>query len=229
MRVVAWNIKAGGTGRTAGVVERLEALRAEVAVVGAVPPNGGGAKLRGYLEAAGFEHQVAVEPPPRGTTLLVASREPISAGSLDGAPVPASWLHVEGLPFELGAVYGPGQDGDPAASGARARWLDWLGEAVAEWRERPALLCGDFHTGRSGVDVEGVGGQFQDLLDEGWRDLFRERHGEAREWSWWSPDGSSGRLDHALGSPALEAPVAVSYAGAAGLTEHRPLVVDVAC
>lgn len=218
MRVVAWNIRAGGAARTGGVVGRLDALGADVAVVGAVPPNGAGAKLRGYLAAVGLEHQVAVEPPPRGSGLLVAAREPIRQGELDGAPVPASWLHVEGLPFQLGAVYAPGPDGDPASAGARARTLGWLAEAVADWRDQPALLCGGFHDD-----------PFEGLLRDGWRDLFREAHGDATDWSWWSPGGGPSRPDQALGSPALGALEAIAYGDAEGLSEHRPLLVDVAC
>lgn len=226
---MAWNIRAGGTGRTAGIVERLEALGADVAVVGDVPPNGAGAKLRGYLLAAGFEHQVAVEAPPRAAGMLVAARAPIAAGEVGGAPVPATWLHVDGLPFELGAVYVPRPDGDLAGADARERSLAWLSQAVAGWRDRPALLCGDLHTDPPGSDGEAAGGQLADLLEDGWRDLARDGQGDVGERTWAGRDGAPAASGHALGSPKLSETVAVGHAGAAGLTQHRPLVVDVAC
>lgn len=227
MRVVTWNIRARGPARTAGIAARLDDLDADIAVVGAVPANGVGAKLRGFLADAGFEHQLAGEPPPRGTGLLVASRCRITAGEVDGPPVPASWLDVVGLPFRLGAVYAPGDEGDPATAGARARTLAWLVDAVAGWRDRPALLCGDLGGDASGSSGP-RGGHLDGLLEDGWRDLFREATGERRS----SPrPAARGRRhpDHALASPAFGTPRSVAYGEAGGLTDHRPLVVDVAC
>ncbi len=217
MRVVAWNIRAGGAPRSAGIVERLVALRAEVAVVSGVRSEGDAAKLRGHLDEAGYGHQVAVDPPSRGTGLLVASTGPVTVGLVEGSPVPASWLHVEGLPFELGAVHGPIGQGDPASVGARRAWWDWLAGAVADWRDRPALLCGSFPEAfPGGAPGVAAGGERLD----GWHDLSRVVRGP------WSAEGPSSRGDRAFASPTLGGRVRVTSADGAGLAEHRPFVLD---
>lgn len=232
MRVVAWNV--GGGGRLNGIAERLEALRPDIVVICDYRASEAGAKLRGFLATIGLDFQVASETVPRSSGLLAASRTPIDHGAVDSPPVPASWLHVAGLPFELGAVHGPASGADPTTRSAQDRWWAWLGDAVAAWRHRPALLCGSFNAGRHWVDEPGcnfaAARQFERLLDTGWRDLYREQHGERRAWSSWTTEGTPRRADHALASPALAAPVQeVHYAPDGGLTEGRPLVVDVAC
>ena len=227
MRVVAWNIRAGGA-RSAGIVDRLSSLGADVAVVAGVRGDGEAAKLRGFLDAAGYEHQVSTEPPPRGAGLLVASRRPVRTGDVDGAPIPASWLHVEGLPFELGAVYGPIPD-DPTAVGASPRWWAWLTETLSTWRDRPALVCGDLR----GASPEGDVGQHPGagpvagLLAGGWWDVVQG--GRAAPSGGRCRTGAAQGRDHAFATPSLRTAVAVSRASAGGLSEHNPVLLDVAC
>jgi exodeoxyribonuclease-3 len=134
---------------------------------------------------------------------------------------------VEGLSFT--SVYVPngktvGHEDFPR----KLAWLDALAEHVAAQHspESPTVVCGDFNVcpaPRDSWNEEGFAGQIfhteeerarmRRLLDWGMRDVFRERHPDARAFSWWDYRGGAFhkrqglRIDLLLATPAVLARV----------------------
>ena len=111
------------------------------------------------------------------------------------------------------------------------RKLGWLDALVAHLRarhapERPTILCGDFNVCPTGLDswneearqgaifhTEEERTRFQQLLESGFVDVFRERFPETRAFSWWDYRGGAFhkgeglRIDFLLASPGAMARV----------------------
>ena len=103
---------------------------------------------------------------------------------------------------------------------------------------RPAILVGDTNTGAPGLDEEvpcfdpREVAFLESLNAMGWCDAFRELHGRARAYTWYSPNGRNGfRLDQAFVSPSLRSRLeSVSYEWGGGRTarmsDHAALIID---
>jgi exonuclease III len=97
-----------------------------------------------------------------------------------------------------------------------------------------ALAIGDFNTCRAFVDEPGafdVTARFMDTVQEaGFRDLWRDRYPDGREFSWYSHRGNGFRIDHAFVSPRLIRRVdTISYVHDVrldGLSDHSMLRLD---
>ena len=104
------------------------------------------------------------------------------------------------------------------------------------WLNGFSLLVGDFNCGIPFVDSETktfyATQLFQQLLLDGWHDAWRERHPEAREFTWISTRKSNGfRYDHALASKALNEKILnVQYDHLARedkTSDHSLMIVDI--
>src|SRR5207245_5144481 len=92
VRVVAWNIRAGGGVRADAIARQLARWQADVVALSefrATPPS---ARLAARLAACGLAHQLATCDPRTMTrnALLVASRWPLRRVRLSFAP-PECW------------------------------------------------------------------------------------------------------------------------------------------
>jgi exonuclease III len=245
MRIVAWNIRAGGGRRAGGLARQLTRWQADVVVLSefrATPPS---RALAAALAAAGLTHQLttADRARPRTNALLVAARWPLRRLRLRAAPAePRRWLAVAVAaphPVALGAMHVPNR-----ASGRKYPFLDAVLACARRWRRGPALLLGDTNSGRRGVDEEVAvfsareEGWIDALAGCGWRDAFRHLRADARAYTWYSPNGRNGfRIDQAFLNPALLSRLLTTthvWGGAAGrrrrdaLSDHAALLVDVA-
>lgn len=95
---------------------------------------------------------------------------------------------------------------------------------------------GDFNTCRAFVDEPGatdLTAHFMDGIEAiGFRDLWRHRYPEGREFTWFSTRGNGFRIDHAFASLHLASRVAaVGYSHTerlTGLSDHSMLLVELA-
>ena len=243
MRIVAWNIRAGGGGRVAAIAAQLGRWQADVVVLSefrATPPS---RLLAAALETIGLPHQLSTvnARQPGTNALLVAARWPLRRIRLSGRPVePRRWIAaaIEAPgPLAVGAMHVPNR-----ASGRKYPFLDAVLACARRWRLGPALLVGDTNSGRRGIDEEAPAfnareeGWIDALAGCGWLDAFRHLRPDARAYTWYSPNGRNGfRLDQAFVNPALLARLkAVDYVwGGAGrgawrhhLSDHAALLVD---
>ncbi len=251
LRIVGWNIRAGGGRRAVAIADQLARWSPDVVALSefrATPPS---AALAAALAAAGLAHQRTTADPrdPRTNALLLAARWPVRAVGLQRAPAePRRWLLARvaapaaaGGPFAVGALHAPN-----FVTGRKLPFLDALHDVVRAWRGGPALLIGDTNTGRSGVDEESPvfdrrHHDWMEAMHARWPDAFRHHHGDgARAFTWYSPNAGNGfRLDEAFLERRLArrlldvryawgADAAPAAARRDALSDHAALIVDLA-
>jgi exonuclease III len=236
MRVVAWNIRAGGGRRAAAIARQLGRWAPDVVALSefrATPPS---LALAAALAAAGLTHQLTTADPsrPARNALLVAARWPLQRIRLRRQPAgPCRWLVAAVAapdPFVLGALHVPNR-----VTGLKYRFLDAVLACARRWRLGPALIVGDTNSGRRGLDEQVPAfnvreeGWIDALAGCGWRDAFRCLRAEARAYTWYSPNGRNGfRIDQAFVNAALLAQLhdAVYLWGGAAQRRRRDLLSD---
>lgn len=243
MRIVAWNIRAGGGRRAGRIARQLRRWTPDVVALSefrATPPS---AHLAASLARDGLVHQLTTADgrTPARNALLVAARSPLRRVWLGAAPRdPARWLVtlVESrMPLVLGAMHVPNR-----VSGRKYDFLDAVLVCAQRWRRGPALFVGDTNSGRRRIDEETPAfnareeGWIDALVACGWLDAFRHLRAEARVYTWYSPTGRNGfRIDQAFVNAALLAHLkdaAYVWGGASrrgrrdALSDHAALIVD---
>jgi exonuclease III len=242
MRIVAWNIRAGGGRRVDRIARQLWRWAPDVVALSeyrATPPS---RALAAALAQRGLAHQLttAAERAPGRNALLVAARWPLRRVRLAAAPRdPARWLVtlVESpVPLVLGAMHVPNR-----VTRRKYPFLDAVLACAARWRRGPALFVGDTNSGRRTIDEETPAfsareeGWIDALAACGWHDAFRHLQADARVYTWYSPNGRNGfRIDQAFVNAALLAHLkeAVYVWGRAArgrrdaLSDHAALLVD---
>ena len=243
MRVVSWNIRAGGGRRAAAIAAQLVEWRPDVVVLGefrATPPS---VWLAAALGDLGLRHQALTTDAadPARNALLVASRWPLRQRRVRAAPgEPGKWALVRvdsPLPFHLGAMHIPNEV-------TRRKWpfMEAFSATAAAWRAGPALFIGDTNSGRSIADEENAvfgpryDAWFDGLARARWTDAFRHAHGARREFTWYAPNSGNGfRIDQAFVNRAMLPRLrAVAHAWGASrestrrdaLSDHAALIVD---
>ena len=245
MRIVAWNIRAGGGRRVDAVARQLARWAPDVVARSEFRATAPSLALARALAAGGLSHQLTTADPARPGTnaLLVAARWPLRRVRLRAEPgEPGRWLAAAvdaPLRLVLGAMHVPNR-----ASGRKYPFLDAVLACARRWRLGPALLVGDTNSGRRGIDEEAPAfntreeGWIDALAACGWRDAFRHLRADARAYTWYSPNGRNGfRIDQAFVNAALLAHLeeaAYLWGGAARrgrrdtLSDHAALLVDLA-
>jgi exonuclease III len=211
MRLVFWNIRAGGGFRAAAIARQLGAWAADAVALcefRATPPS---RDLARALGALGLAYQCTTVDPARPSVnaILLASRWPLRRVRLAGAPAePCRWLlarvHAP-APLTVGVMHVPNR-----VSGHKYPYLDAvLATARRSW-PGPALFLGDTNSGRMGIDEQVPAfnrvedGWMRGLDEAGWADAFRHLRGTARAYTWYSPNGRNGfRIDQAFLNRAL--------------------------
>lgn len=211
MRVVFWNIRAGGGFRSDAIARRIGAWGADAVALcefRGTPPS---RELARALAAGGLRHQCTTADPGRPSVngILLASRWPLRRLRLRGTPAePCRWLLARILapePLVLGVMHVPNR-----VSGRKYPYLDAVLRIARRAWSAPALLLGDTNSGRIGLDEEVPAfNHVEDewmrrLHDAGWTDAFRHLRGGARAYTWYSPNGGNGfRIDQAFLNGAL--------------------------
>jgi exodeoxyribonuclease-3 len=242
MRIVAWNIRAGGGQRASAIARQLRRWAPDVVALSEFRATAPSLVLGDALGRDGLCHQLSTAHPgsPARNSLLVASRWPVRRLRLGAGPSePGRWLVAAvdaPLPLVLGAMHVPNR-----VSGRKYPFLDAALGCARRWRLGPALLVGDTNSGRRGMDEEvpvfsaREEGWIDGLAGCGWTDAFRHLHGDARAYTWYSPNGRNGfRIDQAfVNGPLLPRLKGVSHvwAGATrgrrhALSDHAALLID---
>jgi len=245
MRIVAWNIRAGGGTRAGAIARQIARWAPDIVALSefrATPPS---RALATALAASELPHQLTTADAgaPNANALLIASRWPLRRLRLcAGRPAPRRWAAAAvdaPEPLVVGAMHVPNR-----AEGTKYAFLDAVLACARTWRLGPALFVGDTNSGRRGVDeqvpafnaleegwIDGLGGC-------GWLDAFRHLQPEARAYTWYSPNGRHGfRIDQAFVNAALLVRLKDArhvWGGAsrrgrrALLSDHAALVIDLA-
>jgi exodeoxyribonuclease-3 len=206
MRIVAWNIRAGGGTRVDGIFAQLAAWQPDIVCLcefRATPPS---QQLAASLAEIGLDQQATTASPVHTgrNALLLASRWPIRPFTLRRRPTePGRWLTAEiaaPLPFALAVMHVPNM-----VTGRKLQFMEAIRLIASKWRRGPAIFLGDTNCGWPGIDEETpVFGKetalwLDTLATLGWRDAYRYDHPEARAFTWYSPNAGNGfRLDQAF-------------------------------
>jgi endonuclease/exonuclease/phosphatase family metal-dependent hydrolase len=212
MRVVFWNIRAGGGIRVARIAAQLERWAPDAVALcefRATPPS---LELARSLAALGLVHQCTTAEPsqPNANRLFIATRFPMRRLRLRVGPGdPGRLLLLASVeapePLTLGAMHVPNR-----VTGRKDLFYAAVLALLGRWRRGPTMLLGDTNSGRPGLDEETrVFGRREKawlagLEQSGWQDAFRLLRGPERAYTWYSPNGGNGfRLDQAFVNPQL--------------------------
>ena len=229
MRLLAWNIRQGGGARLVGIMDAIARHDADVLILSEYRGGASADRLRSALAKCGYRHVTKVVPPPQRAGVVIASRRRFAERGMLCARVDEPWRLVE---VDLGAlrltgVYMPNLL-------KKVPYWQFLLEAFATRGDRDVMAIGDFNTCRAVVDERGASdatAYFMDRMNEvGFRDLWRDRNPDGREYSWYSHRGNGFRIDHAFLSAALAARATrIRYSHderLAGLSDHSVLLLD---
>ncbi|HUQ84473.1 MAG TPA: endonuclease/exonuclease/phosphatase family protein [Gemmatimonadaceae bacterium] len=213
LRILSWNIRAGGGVRLTRIVAAIARHAPDVVVLSETRQSTE-SQLIDALGAIGLASVASSRPTGRKNGLLIAARHALR---VEPPARPARLVrhglleaHMEAHGLTIGAVYGP------LLTPAHHRYWAAMVRHARTRRDQPYILIGDFNSGESGVDTEGyrfsAGDRFLALRSLGWVDAWRTVHGDRREYTWYSIGRGNVRLngfrlDHALVSPALAAHV----------------------
>lgn len=211
LKLVSWNIRAGGGKRAEGIVTQLLAWQADVIALSEFRATDASCWIANELRAAGFIFQrtTADSNQPAVNALLIASRHPLRNISLKNAPSnERRWLHVNvkaTRPIAVMAMHIPNR-----SSGIKYPFMESVIDVIQQWRGPAGVLLGDTNSGCIELDEESPA--FNKIEDQWikslerlqWKDAFRLLHGQSRQFSWYSPNGRNGfRLDQAFLHPSL--------------------------
>ena len=203
MRIVSWNIRAGGGVRVAAIAAQLAEWNPDVVALSEYRGTPASLWLAEALEQQGFVHQHSTVNPrtPAVNSLLITSRWPMQRMRPRPSPSePRRWTMLSiaaPAPFAVGVMHVPNR-----VTGRKSAFLDNLLAMAQTWRRGPALIVGDTNTGRIGIDEESPAFDrsedtwMQNMEKAHWHDAFRRIHGEELVYTWYSPNKGNGfRLD----------------------------------
>ena len=210
MRIVSWNIRAGGGKRIEGIFAQLQRWQPEVIALSEFRGTPASQTLAQWLAEAGWHYQFqTIDTAKKATnSLLTASIYPLEKIDVDGAPdQPRRWLLTRvaaGAPFLLANMHIPNYN-----TGFKYPYHKAVLGLMEEWGLGPAVFLGDTNSGKSYIDDEtGIfwrkEHEWMEAIEaKGWVDVYRHLHGEKRVYSWYSHKDNGFRLDQAFFNPEM--------------------------
>ena len=224
-QIISWNIRQGGGRRTTKINTVLRDLLADVIVLSEFRNNSSGNSIRLSLLKAGYIHQFVGHAQTDENTVGIFSKHPCSFRQHRHADqqFPAAIIEATFPAFRLFGVYLPHKK-------KHVLFEHLLHEMKAE---DPAILVGDFNSGRQFVDQAGNSFWYSDFFDQmknlSYVDAFRLLHKDQREFSWFSHKGNGYRYDHSLTHEDLTSLIKRCYYlhewRENGLSDHSPMVL----
>jgi exodeoxyribonuclease III len=243
MKIIGLNIQHGGGKRRApALIHWLTEANADLVVLTEWRQDSEWSlAIKNALGSSGLIHvddSDFLEPKRNG--ILIASRRPIF-GRSDETPTEIAKgclrLVKIGHSLRVLAAYIPPSGDERQAEKEKRPFFDRSIELARKNIDRPFLLIGDLNTGNNDFDRTRLGAKF--YYEKGFiglesarlRDLWRENHGGAREFSYESGGRkNSFRVDHAFGNAHLQS-MGCHYdhstRAPSTVTDHSALVVHV--
>ena len=224
--ILSWNIRQGGGSRVAKILAAIFELDPSVIVLSEFRNNDKGVQIRTALLKRGFIHQVVSGAAKEINSVLIASKFPCGSGLFPDCDknYPHSIVRADLDAFWLYGVYLPHKK--------KHRLFEFLLEQeLAD--DEPAIVTGDWNTGKNGIDQVGNSFWYSEHLttfeERGYFDAFRAVHGDVREYSWFSHQGNGFRYDHTYMHESLRSILKdcqfLHKWREAGLSDHSPMVI----
>ena len=210
MRIISWNIRAGGGKRMDGLFNQLLSWQPQVIALAEFRGTTASQQLAAQLAEAGWPYQLQTidETKKAKNALLLASHYPLERLDICHAPdQPCRWLlaRVRGaVPFIIGNMHIPNFH-----TGFKYPYLQAVLKLMGNWQLGPAFFVGDTNSGKAHIDdMTGVfwkrEHEWMEAIEAlGWIDAFRHLHGEERVYSWYSHKRNGYRLDQAFLNPEM--------------------------
>ncbi len=242
MRIVYWNIRAGGGKRRAGIFAQLQAWQPDIIGLSEFRGTPASQLLAMQLHDAGWNHQLnsVDRTAARTNALLLAANMPLRKveTALDSLE-PQRWLLAQTAAFTVGLMHIPNFH-----TGRKypfhAAILDWLDSTT----RTPIIFGGDTNSGKRGIDEERtdvlVFKKEHDWMEaieaRDWIDAHRHLNGLENVYTWYSHKNNGFRLDQAFLNPVI-APALVKVSHQWGhdpaqperrdaLSDHCAVIVD---
>lgn len=226
LNILSWNIRQGGGTRVMQICKRLADLGPEMIVLSEFRNNQSGVQIRANLLKAGYRYQYVTASKVNDNSAAIFSK---LAGNCALYPssdkdYPHNVLSSEYDAFTLYGMYLPHKK--------KHLLFDFLIEQIQ--KEKPAILVGDFNTGKNHIDQKGNSFWYEDKLFEleklGYVDAFRAMNGDVKEYSWFSHQGNGYRYDHTYLHegllPIVKACHYIHEWREEGLSDHSPMVLS---
>ncbi len=227
MKILALNVRHGGSGRLPGLLAFIAAHDPDVFLL-----TEWRAARKDEIADWARDRGLACQAACCGATTngaMVAARQRFTATDLTPATgAPGALLRADFDAWTMLGCYFP-------QGNAKAPFFD-VCAGLAKGRQHPFLMIGDLNTGNQDADRTGgerfaCADRFDGLsAEDGLVDLWRRSHGDAREWTWRSSKNGF-RIDHALANSHFIdrfAPTC-SYDHVPrdqGLSDHSAIVLD---
>ena len=198
--IISWNIRQGGGSRTEEILAAIKDENPQILVLSEFRNNERGVAIRANLLKRGFGYQVASAATGSANSVLIASKFPCGSALFPQSdPAYPDAIVRADLPVcRVYGVYLPHKK--------KHQLFDFLLDEELD-DELPSIITGDFNSGKNGIDQAGKSFWYEDKLialeKRGYFDAFRELHGDARVYSWFSHQGNGYRYDHTYMHSAL--------------------------
>jgi len=155
LRIVSWNIRAGGGKRADGIVSQLLQWQPDIIALSEFRGTDASQWIASELGTHGFPHQRTTTDSdnPAVNSLLLAARWPLRVVNLKHAPVnKRRWLHANiasPTPITVIAIHIPNR-----STGLKYPFMDSTTDVVKHWRGPPSVLLGDTNSGCIDIDEE---------------------------------------------------------------------------
>ena len=240
IRIVFWNIMAGGGKRAEAIVSQIMAWKPAIVALAEFRATAPSQSIASALSQHGLSHQLTTADTASRArnALLLASQYPLQLSNYHPSPEPAHrWLLAEvqaSSPFHIGVMHIPNMH-----TGLKYPFHEAILSLVDGWEHDAGLLIGDTNSGIPDIDEESPAftqkeAAFMQRTESAqWHDVFRRLHGQRREYTWYSPNGRNGfRLDQAfVNSHLINQVRSFQYVWGQGtgfhqLSDHAAILLD---
>lgn len=228
IKFLSWNIQQGGGSRTQGILKFILAQRADILVLSEFRNNKNGVFLRNKLLEKNYFFQFVSLGISDTNSVLIASKFPCSSRLFHqtGLDFAHDVIAADFDAFHLYGVYLPHKK--------KHKLFDLLNQECQEYR--PALIMGDFNTGKNFIDQKGDSFWYTDDLKKLEKnkmvDAFRFKHEDVKEYSWYSHQGNGYRYDHIYVhtdlTPTIQACHYLHQGREDKLSDHSPMILEIA-
>ncbi|MDF1694986.1 MAG: hypothetical protein P1U56_04110 [Saprospiraceae bacterium] len=200
IKIVSWNIQAGGGNRISSLVQCIKKSKAHIIVLSEFRNNSNGIILRNRLLREGFRYQGVTAAKAQENSVLIAAQLPFSTQLHPQADLiyANNIITAQFSAFTLIGVYMPHKK--------KHHLFEYIHTLISS-SSNPFLIVGDLNTGKNFVDQKGDSFWYTDQLNSleeiQMIDAFRYLHGEVEEYSWYSHQGNGYRYDHTYVSETL--------------------------
>ena len=228
IKFLSWNIQQGGGSRTQGILKFILEQRADIVVLSEFRNNKNGIYIRNKLLEKNYFFQFASLNVSDTNSVLIASKFPCSSRLFHHTRLDFAHdvIAADFDAFHLYGVYLPHKK--------KHKLFDLLNEECLN--HTPALIMGDFNTGKNFIDQKGDSFWYTEDLKKLEKnkmvDAFRIMHSDVKEYSWYSHQGNGYRYDHIYVHSDLKPTIKACYylheARENKLSDHSPMILEIA-